>query len=202
MSTLGHAVTECKNPRKIDRSHIEEIKADIAWTKISKAVQENDIDDVKEAIQQYVKAAPTTTYAQLEAGFRTQNIGLYLIAMENQSMLSTLTNMDLQGNLDKKYRVNYRFNPKPARPRERELWPSSAEENKARLGDAGDPVNRGLSKCMNCNELGHIAKNCPQEKMEKERVVIMCFNCNEAGHRVRDCEYTAIDTYHSFINID
>ncbi|KAI0407688.1 hypothetical protein F4802DRAFT_522851 [Xylaria palmicola] len=180
---------ECKNPRKIDRSHIQEVDVEVAWDKISEAVQELDMDDVKEAIQQYVKACPDTTYQELEKAFRDQDIGVYLIAMESQSMISTLTNMDLQGNLDKKYRVNYRFGENPVRPRERELWPSNPKENIERLADAGEPVSRGLTKCTNCNELGHISKNCPQEKMEKERVVIMCFNCNEPGHRMRDCKH-------------
>ncbi|TGJ78778.1 hypothetical protein E0Z10_g9983 [Xylaria hypoxylon] len=188
-------VVECKNPRKIDRSHLKEVDAEIAWNKISEGVRENDMDDVKEAIQLYVKACPDTTYVDLEIAFRTQEIGIYLIAMESQSMMSTLTNMDLQGNLDKKYRVNYRFDPKPARPREREFWPKDKEENMSRLEDAGEPVNRGLSKCTNCDELGHISKNCPQEKMEKERVVIMCFNCNEPGHRMRDCLQQRVDKF-------
>ncbi|KAJ8123910.1 hypothetical protein ONZ43_g249 [Nemania bipapillata] len=191
----GHIVTECKNPRKIDRSHIEEIAAEIAWKKIRMGASERDMDDVKDAIQQYVKACPDTTYPQLESAFRTQDIGVYLIAMESQSMIPTFTNMDFQGNLDKKYRVSYRFSPKPSRPRERELWPSSTEENMMRLEDAGEPVNRGLSKCANCNELGHISKNCPQEKVERERVTIMCFNCNEPGHRVRDCPQQRVDKF-------
>ncbi|KAJ8123479.1 hypothetical protein O1611_g9579 [Lasiodiplodia mahajangana] len=191
----GHTVVECKNPRKVDRSDIEEVAAEDAWEKISKAVHDKDVDDVKDAIQQYIKACPETTYAQLEKAFRSQTIGVYLIAMENQSMVPTLTNMDLQGNLDKKFRVHYRFDPKPGRPREREFWPGSEEENMARLEDAGEPVNRGLSKCTNCNELGHIAKNCPQEKMERERVVITCFNCNEPGHRMRDCTKERVDKF-------
>ena len=36
-------------------------------------------------------------------------------------------------------------------------------------------------------ELGHIAKSCPQEKRERERVMVKCLNCDEIGHRVRDC---------------
>ncbi|KAI0100171.1 hypothetical protein GGR51DRAFT_373706 [Nemania sp. FL0031] len=186
---LGHMITECKNPRVIDRSHIEEVAAEDAWNKIPKAALERDIDDLKAAIQQYVKACPETTYNELESAFRSQEIGVYLIAMENDTMVPTLTHMDLQGNLDKKFRVHFRFDPKPGRPREREFWPSSVEENVARLEDAGEPVNRGLSKCSNCSELGHISKNCPQEKMEKERVVITCVNCQQPGHRMRDCEY-------------
>jgi hypothetical protein len=168
--------------------------AELAWGKICKAVNAEDMDDVKDAVQQYIKACPGTNYVALEGAFRNQDIGLYLIAMENPNLLVTYTNMDLQGNLGKKFQVHYRFSPNPARPRERESWPSSPEENTKRLEDAGEPVDRGLTKCSNCGELGHIAKSCPQEKMEKERIVVTCFNCQETGHRVRECAYMDMNT--------
>ncbi|GAP83159.2 putative zinc knuckle transcription factor protein [Rosellinia necatrix] len=191
----GHMIAECKNPRKVDRSHVAELDAEVAWNNITTAADKRNVDDVKNAIQQYAKACPDTTYRDLEIAFRTQNIGVYLIAMENPCLISTFTHMDLQGNLDKKYKINYRFGPNPVRPRERGLWPSDAVDNLARLDDAGEPVGRGLSKCSNCNELGHISKNCPQEKMEKERVVIMCFNCTQPGHRMRDCRQKRVDKF-------
>ena len=103
--------------------------------------------------------------------------------------------MDFQGNLDKTYTVAYRFDFKPARPREADAWPKSIEENQERLKDAGEVVTRGLDKCTNCSELGHAAKHCPQEKQERERVVIRCFNCNEEGHRIRDCILTLPPRY-------
>jgi hypothetical protein len=161
-----------------------------AWAMIRKGAAERDSDDVKEAVQIYIKASPDTTYPELEQAFRKQGIGLHLIALEKTSLAMTLTNMDLQGNMDKKYTVSYRFSNKPARPREAEGWPTP-EENIERLADAGDVVDRGLSKCNNCNELGHTSRSCPQEKMENaDRVVIKCFNCDSEGHRVRDCEFT------------
>lgn len=159
-----------------------------AWEKIAQATISRDIDDVKEAVQIYVKASPETTYAQLEEAFRKQNLKLYLIALEKPNIAAALTNMDLQGNLGKKYTVNYRFNPKPARPRESEGWPTP-EENMERLADAGEVVDRGLPKCSNCSEIGHISKNCPQEKQERsDRATVKCYNCDQEGHRVRDCK--------------
>ncbi|KAI0394107.1 hypothetical protein F5Y17DRAFT_274732 [Xylariaceae sp. FL0594] len=184
----GHVALNCQNPRKIDRGHIDEVEADVAWAKIEEAVKDRDMDDVKEAIQQYVKACPGLTYLDLEKGLRNCDIGLFLIAMEAPNMVSTLTLMDLQGNLGKKYKVYYRFESKPLRPAERPFWPNDDEENLARLPDAGEPVDSGLSKCSNCNGLGHIAKNCPEEKREVDRVTITCFNCGQLGHRTRDCE--------------
>ena len=146
------------------------------------------MDDVKEGVQQYVKAVPHTTYIDLDKAFQRQKLDLYLVATKKE-LLPTMTNMDFQGNLDKTYTVSYRFDFKPARPREVDSWPKSLEENQERLKDAGEVVNRGLDRCNNCSELGHIAKHCPQEKQEKERVVIRCFNCGEEGHRIRDCTF-------------
>lgn len=147
------------------------------------------MDDVKIAVQQYVKSCPDTTYLSLEQAFRQQDIGLYFIAIE-KPIMATMTNMDFQGNLDKTYTVTYRFDSRAARPREVPSWPKSPEENEERLKDAGEVVTRGLPKCSNCEQLGHISKNCDQEKMEKERVIIKCFNCDEEGHRIRDCMFT------------
>lgn len=181
--------SECSNARKIDRSHVQQVTAELAWEKIKMGTVEKDMDKAKEGIQEYLKPEPTIQYPQLETAFRSQGIGLYLIAVENPSMFPTHTHMDLQGNLGKKYRVLYRFSPTPHRPREAEHWPSSPEENLTRLQDAGDMVDRGLPLCSNCNELGHISKRCPQEKFEIERVVIKCYNCEQTGHRIRDCKY-------------
>lgn len=166
--------------------------AEVAWENIRKAAADKDMFDVKLAVQQYINACPDLTYVKLEAAFRSQEIGVFLIALEKPNMLTTMTNMDLQGNLDKKYTVNYRFSEKPNKPRERESWPSP-EDNIVRLGDAGETVQRGLVKCNNCNELGHIKKNCPQDAVEVERVVVTCFNCEQTGHRVRDCQYSYVD---------
>ena len=185
--TSGHTRAKCENPRKIDRSTITEVEAEKAWSDLVQAVKEKDIDEVKECIQRYLKAFPNTTMAEFQIAMYNQNLGLYLIATERQ-LLSTYTNMDYQGNLKKKYSVSYRFTPKPERPREADGWPMDKDEILKRLDDAGEVVDIGLPLCMNCNEIGHISKNCPEEKQENvDRPAIKCFNCGEVGHRVRDC---------------
>jgi len=35
-------------------------------------------------------------------------------------------------------------------------------------------------------EIGHMSKNCPQERREVEKVEIKCVNCGEPGHRIRN----------------
>lgn len=194
--TVGHAAVACKNARVVNRDDVKDVSAEAAWEMIVEGAKIRDLDDVKEGVQCYVKSTPQLTYQGLETAFRNQNIGVYLIAVEKPSMLGSLTNMDFQGNLDKKYQVTYRFDARAARPREAALWPKDAEENMTRLADAGEPVNRGLTKCNNCDKYGHMVKNCPDEKTEKERVKIICFNCNEEGHRVRDCKLHTISCVH------
>ena len=132
--------------------------------------------------------SPDTTYEDLERAFRLQDVKLYLIAIPKE-LSATFVNMDLQGNLGKKYTVTYRFQWAAPRPREREIWPKDIEENFERLKDAGEVVYGGLPKCRNCDQVGHIAKSCPEEKREvTNSMEIVCFNCGEAGHRVRDCK--------------
>ncbi|KAJ9156268.1 Cellular nucleic acid-binding protein [Pleurostoma richardsiae] len=191
----GHTTIECKAPRKLDRSDVRDADSIEAWVLLQKAIKEQDVDDVKEAVQMYCKALPDMTYVQLEQALRNQDFNLWLIPLEKAGLAATLTNMDLQGNLDKKYTVNYRFNPKPQRPREREGWPADEKEILERLADAGEVVARLVRKCTNCNELGHISKHCTQEKMESERPAIKCYNCDAEGHRVRDCPVPRVDKF-------
>jgi hypothetical protein len=184
---LGHGAIECKNARKIDRSNIPDIPAEQAWSELVAASAEMDLDDMKEAVLKYIKATPDATYIDLERAFRTQDLNLYIIALEKELAVS-FTNMDLQGNLDKKYTVSWRKSGKHARPKEKEIWPETPEQNLERLLDAGEPVDRGIPRCTNCGNLGHIFKSCPDDKQEPaDRATVKCFNCDEGGHRVRDC---------------
>ncbi|XP_067672275.1 zinc finger CCHC domain-containing protein 7-like [Haliotis asinina] len=56
-------------------------------------------------------------------------------------------------------------------------------------------------KCLNCNEVGHLSKDCPRPK--KSQICIfcgytghfyrncpqsLCYNCNQPGHTARQCE--------------
>ncbi|KDN68564.1 putative zinc knuckle [Colletotrichum sublineola] len=190
----GHETIECKAPRKIDRTLVPDVDTEKAWEEIREAVQERDGVEARDAIYKYLKHFPEMTYVDLEKAFRGQEIGVYLIATE-RVLAPTHTNMNLQGNLDKKYTVQYRFSASPDRQREKATWPSSPEENLTRLEDAGEPVSRLLQKCTNCSELGHIAKSCPQEATEKVRITITCYNCGEEGHRVRDCPTPRVDKF-------
>ncbi len=130
------------------------------------------------------------TYVQLEQAFRAQDIPVYLIAIEKE-LAATYTNVDLQGNLNRKYSVTWRFSPNPLRPKEKDAFPATPEENMERLEDAGVPMDRGIPKCSNCDAVGHTKAKCPEELQENtDRAVVKCFNCEEVGHRVRDCKFS------------
>lgn len=183
----GHMSKDCTNPRKIDRSGVADMDAEAAWEMIKRAAAEQDAEDAKEGIQAYVKALNgRITYRELQEALIDNKINLWLISTE-KSLIEIFTNMDLQGNMGKKYTISYRFSDQPQRPREIEGWPKSIEEILSRLDDAGDVVDSGRPKCSNCDELGHIAKQCPQEKVVREVKVQTCYNCSGEGHRVRDC---------------
>ncbi|EPQ63833.1 hypothetical protein BGT96224_3590 [Blumeria graminis f. sp. tritici 96224] len=183
----GHQTLDCQSPRKITRDHLPSIPEEKAWEMIKMAVMAHEIDDLKEAVEIYLKSQPNLTYYQLEQAFRKQDLGAFLIATEKE-LAPTYTNMDFQGNLDKKYTVSWRWSSRPARPREKQIWPSSPEENMERLKDAGEPTDRGVPKCSNCNMLGHTRKSCPEETIENpDQPSVTCYNCDKIGHRVRDC---------------
>jgi hypothetical protein len=192
---VGHILADCKNARKLDRADVADVPGEEAWADLERAILERDVDDAKIAIQKYVKVYPEINYVQLQEALYEQELRLFLIANERQ-LLPTYTNMDLQGNLNKKYTVSYRFSDKPDRPREKEGWPTNKEEILARLADAGEVVPNGLTRCSNCSEVGHISKNCPQEKIERtDKPIIQCYNCGEVGHRVRDCKVERKDRF-------
>ncbi|CAM1500709.1 Fc.00g098710.m01.CDS01 [Cosmosporella sp. VM-42] len=192
----GHMRKNCENARKINRDHIADVDPEDAWKKIIQAVAERDADDAKEGVQEYIKALEgKITYRELQQALIDQSIGLWMIATE-RPLLSVFTNMDIQGNMGKTFTVSYRFTEKPDRPREVEGWPKDREEILARLDDAGDIVNKGLTLCSNCSELGHPAKFCPEEKRERaDGPKLQCHNCGSDSHRVRDCPEPRVDKF-------
>lgn len=170
---------------------------------VKEAIMDRDAIDLKDSLTKLFKQQPEMTYIQLENTFREKGLKVWIIAMERNINPSMLL-MDLQGNLNKQWAISYRFSPKADRPKDFDAWPKSLEENMERLADAGEPVPNHRPRCLNCKELGHIAKNCTMEKIEPaDKATIRCYNCDSEGHRVRDCEsHSWMDRRNSTLILD
>ena len=144
------------------------MSAEDAWEALQKADEERSLEDFREvrackrfpriqdtdfsdqAFNVYAKAAPDATYDELETAFRLNGFNTYLIATENE-LPKTHTYVNLQGELDKTYKVGFHLSPNPKRKTAKQGWPESPEQNIERLKDAGLPMERGIPKCMRCD---------------------------------------------------
>ncbi len=62
-----------------------------------------------------------------------------------------LTNVNLQGKIDCKYQIAYYFYSKAKRAKFADGWPPTPEENMERLKDTGEPMEKFVPLCNNCN---------------------------------------------------
>ena len=76
----------------------------------------------------------------------------------------------------------------------RKFNPNWKKQNKKKSGN-----NNGPRKCYNCNQMGHLANHCPQERKQQQQrqqysgpgsalvQKSLCFNCHQPGHMIKDC---------------
>ncbi|CAK3951672.1 DNA-binding HEXBP [Lecanosticta acicola] len=185
----GHVAADCEVNRAeamFASMGIKDMEGEEAWLAIVAGDKDKDVEDIKKAIFAYAKAVPYLLLPDLEGVFRAHNMNTRLIAKE-QELSAAHTIINFQGKPDMKYVVSIQWSDKPKRAKFAEGWPSSTEENLLRLAEAGFIVDSLVPKCSNCNEYGHISKDCEQDKNEAAKVIISCANCSEEGHRARDC---------------
>lgn len=187
-SGTGHTAAACTGKYNIYPPGLPPTdNADDAWDNLMAADAAGDVDDFIQAFWVYCKLAPELTLVQLEECFRETNFKFYLIAKEQPVPSPVHTNVDLQGNADKKYQVSFQKTSKSRRAILAEGWPKTPEENLQRLQDAGFSMDNLKPYCTNCEQSGHSAKSCPEEKQVVEKPKVTCSNCNTDGHYVRDC---------------
>ncbi|KAI4092483.1 MAG: hypothetical protein LQ339_007922 [Xanthoria mediterranea] len=203
----GHIISECTNKKVFDfLANLPTLSEEDAWNNVIRTAKEavgtRELDDFRESIQAYQKAVKEVSYEQLERSFRTNGIGIYIIAMEPREgeILDTHTLVDLSGKKDCKYKVGYFFKKTPRTEKLADVWPTSEEENRVRLKDAGAPYERGIPKCLRCKvhplpEMGHTAKACTQDETEIDKPSVKCVICQEDGHRARDCTQVRVDRF-------
>ncbi|KAI4264349.1 MAG: hypothetical protein L6R42_000534 [Xanthoria sp. 1 TBL-2021] len=198
----GHMLSECTNNKVFDHlAKVATMSEEDAWNNVvrtaKEAVETRELDDFREAIQVYQKAVKEVSYEQLERSFRTNDLGIYIIAVEPREgeILDTHTLVDLSGKKDCKYKVGYFLKKTPRSGKLADVWPSSEEENLIRLKDAGAPYERGIPKCLRCKEMGHTSKACTQEENEIAKASVKCVICEEDGHRARDCTQVRVDRF-------
>ncbi|WPH01737.1 Hypothetical protein R9X50_00458900 [Acrodontium crateriforme] len=187
----AHSAAECDANRMvlmIEELRIDKKSAEEAWAALVKADKAKDIDDIKTAILAYVQAYPQITINELEQCFRgaEPQMNTFIIA-KRQEIAITQTIVNFQGERDQEYVISLQFSNKPRRAKFAEGWPENDEENMERLAKAGFVVDRMVTKCSNCDQLGHNARQCTEDRVEREKPVVTCYNCSGEGHRARDC---------------
>lgn len=160
---------------------------DEAWAMLKQASDEVDIGDFRDAVEVLAKSLDgNLSYLNLEKECRKRKFSIHLIALKKDVAVA-YTNVDLEGNVGRTYTLAYFTSASCPRPILMPLWPKDAAENLQRLEDVGVPMERGVPICGNCNNAGHVRKDCPEEKREFEGAKVMCALCDQEGHRVRDC---------------
>lgn len=113
----------------------------------------------------------------LQEAMQQTNLRTWLIARQ-QEVSPTHTIVNIQGQADQEFVVSFQYGLAPRRAKTADSWPKTVEENLERLKRAGFVRDRMVPLCHNCNELGHISKNCPEDKREIEnKTTIVCQNC-------------------------
>lgn len=149
----GHVTSECTAARAVNFAGIEDKTDEEAWDMLIAADNDRDLDDFKTALRTYAKALKLNnvpvSLAQIEKTLRDEKRNVYLIAIEKE-VSDVMTSVNFEGKLDCKYVLGFYFSDKPKRKMAVEGWPADAEDNFARLEDAGFVEDRRVPKCDNC----------------------------------------------------
>ncbi|KAF1836529.1 hypothetical protein BDW02DRAFT_225408 [Decorospora gaudefroyi] len=193
----GHRAVDCKSRRPVDWTGIPEMSSTDAWSALIDAAKDKDLDAFRVCLRAYARATMEEfSLPAVEEALREENLGIYLIAME-QETAPNMTIIDLIGYPHRKHVLSVQLSAKPRRAKMAQGWPESPEQNIERLASAGYVKDCGVPLCGNCGELGHVRKHCKQDQVEQTKVQpeVVCVYCQGAGHRARDCPNDRINPY-------
>jgi hypothetical protein len=122
-----HDTVDCNNNYSFDMNGIPDMTEGECWNLIKKASDEVDMDDFKDALKALQKSCPELTYPALEKQLRARNHRFYIIALD-KDIGGAYTNVNLQGEINKKYAVSFFKSAKPPRPLMVAKWPKDPED--------------------------------------------------------------------------
>jgi len=147
----GHVATDCTNPRKLSYLvSAEDLDQETAWDLMKAADAEEDFDEFKVHMLEYIKASPTLSLDELETAFRSAGFHYYLYALTMDITYDKCL-VGIHGEKDAEYLWSLN---KSARPRRSKAiahrMAATAEENLVRLKHAGSLEDELGPLCHQC----------------------------------------------------
>ncbi|TGZ76806.1 hypothetical protein EX30DRAFT_311963, partial [Ascodesmis nigricans] len=187
----GHLAAACTNNRVVDMPHVQVRSCEDAWNDMEKASTEDEFDDFKEHMLEYLKAMRVDRtpidLSDLEQAFRDNGFRYYIIALKHEATHDKVI-VGPNGELDRKYTWALNRTLRPRRTKAlAERVARTPEENLEWLKEAGTVCDELRPFCMTCKEKGHTSRTCDIEKDKEELPMVKCINCTSLDHRMRDC---------------
>ncbi|KAF0454554.1 putative zinc knuckle transcription factor CnjB [Gigaspora margarita] len=175
------------SPRPFSNPMPPKFPPEEAWNKLLLADRGDDIEEFKEAFEEYAKASPNETFQTIEKKLRMEGCNGRIIALKREGIPLTTCLIDLQGNTNKKYLAQ--LITSPDRLSRASGKASSEEENFQWLADAGFLAHDPTPVCFNCKHKGHKTNECPEPKHENERnIPLACQHCGATDHMTKLCK--------------
>ncbi|CAI2385381.1 unnamed protein product [Moneuplotes crassus] len=172
---------------------------------------ESDRDQLRWSINNYIYINTTKNLANQRKNVLDEKLGFphyinVLNSFRNPDILTGDTNKMLKGN---KYRATMFKGEEKEEEKtepEKEVKKEDNEQDEEDKKEATGLQNRYYQKdsislrCRNCQEIGHMARNCPNETKypcckfcglehgpQENCTSIKCFRCNKSGHKISEC---------------
>ncbi|CAG8465105.1 3966_t:CDS:10 [Diversispora eburnea] len=183
---------QLQKPSPWDNPNPTNLTSDEAWNKLLQADKERDVDDFKDAFEEYAKSSSELTFQEIERQLRASNCKGRLVALEREELPLTKCLVDLQGvTEDKKYVVQIVMGPPSRLARTAGRRAGSDEENIEWLSQAGFLRDDVVPTCFNCKKKGHITKECQEPRRDRGGGGGRgrdCYNCGSTEHQARECD--------------